>query len=451
MRILQVSTSDIAGGAERVAWNLFGSYRARGHSSWLAVGNRHSSDRDVIEIPPTRPSMIGAGLLLKTEQRLAPWERRIRGVWRIRYWLQTFAGGIPAIEDELGWEDFAYPGSLRLLDLTPQRPDIVHLHNLHGYYFDLRFLPKLSQRVPVLATLHDAWLLSGHCAHSFDCERWVTGCGKCPYLKVYPALRRDGSAFNWRRKKSIYARSRLYVSTPSRWLMGKVERSILAPAIVESRVIPHGVEPSLFRPADRRQVRKALGISPTAPVLLFSANGIRQNIWKDYQTMRSAVAQVAETWDGPEILFIALGEDSPTERIGKAEIRFVPYQKDRQSVASYYQAADIYLHGARADTFPNAVIEALACGTPVVATRVGGVPEQIEDEVNGFLTSMGDSAAMAGRITQLLRDDGLRNRVGQQAAEGARRAYDLNRQTDQYLSWYDEILAQRRREHIPPG
>lgn len=389
--------------------------------------------------------------MLKTEQRLAPWERRIRGVWRIRYWLQTFAGGIPAIEDELGWEDFAYPGSLRLLDLTPQRPDIVHLHNLHGYYFDLRFLPKLSQRVPVLATLHDAWLLSGHCAHSFDCERWVTGCGKCPYLKVYPALRRDGSAFNWRRKKSIYARSRLYVSTPSRWLMGKVERSILAPAIVESRVIPHGVEPSLFRPADRRQVRKALGISPTAPVLLFSANGIRQNIWKDYQTMRSAVAQVAETWDGPEILFIALGEDSPTERIGKAEIRFVPYQKDRQSVASYYQAADIYLHGARADTFPNAVIEALACGTPVVATRVGGVPEQIEDEVNGFLTSMGDSAAMAGRITQLLRDDGLRNRVGQQAAEGARRAYDLNRQTDQYLSWYDEILAQRRREHIPPG
>jgi glycosyltransferase involved in cell wall biosynthesis len=78
------------------------------------------------------------------------------------------------------------------------------------------------------------------------------------------------------------------------------------------------------------------------------------------------------------LVFVALGEDAPAERIGAAEIRFVPYQKDPAVVARYYQAADIYIHSARADTFPNTVLEALACGTPVVATAVGGIPEQVK-------------------------------------------------------------------------
>jgi hypothetical protein len=56
-----------------------------------------------------------------------------------------------------------------------------------------------------MLTLHDAWLLSGHCAHSFDCQRWKTGCGECPDLDVYPASPRDATACNWRRKREILA------------------------------------------------------------------------------------------------------------------------------------------------------------------------------------------------------------------------------------------------------
>lgn len=452
LRILQVSTADIAGGAEKVAWNLFTNYRKRGYAAWLAVGYKRSDDPDVFELPRLRQSVPWARPCWILHGRLAPLEGRVWGIWRLRYWLRTLAGGRPEIERELGRDDFNFPGSRRLLRLPPEQPDIVHAHNLHGNYFDLRFLPQLSHQAPVVLTLHDAWLLSGHCAHSFDCERWRTGCGQCPDLTIYPAIRRDATVYNWQRKREIYARSRLYVATPSRWLMRKVEQSILAPAIVEARVIPHGVDLSLFHPADKKSVRNRLSIPQDAKVLLFTANGIRRNIWKDYQTMRAAVALVAERLQEQEVLFIALGEDAPSERIGQAEVCFIPYQKDPEAVARYYQAADVYVHAARADTFPNTILEALACGTPVVATAVGGIPEQIEDGVTGFLTPMGNSEMMADRIVRLLTDHDLRRRMGAQAAEIAQRQFDLNRQADEYLAWYQEILTRNPQSPFPvPG
>src|SRR3990172_6801419 len=84
-----------------------------------------------------------------------------------------------------GREDFNFPGTAALLELPGRTPDALHLHNLHGGYFDLRALPALTARVPAVLSLHDAWLLSGHCAHSFDCGRWETGCGECPALWIY--------------------------------------------------------------------------------------------------------------------------------------------------------------------------------------------------------------------------------------------------------------------------
>ena len=119
--------------------------------------------------------------------------------------------------------------------------------------------------MPTVLTLHDAWLLSGHCAHSFDCERWKTGCGECPDLTIEPAIRRDATADNWVRKRDIYARSRLYVATPSPWLMGRVEQSMLAPAVEQARVIPNGVDLSVFRPADKRSIRAGSASRQTLP------------------------------------------------------------------------------------------------------------------------------------------------------------------------------------------
>jgi glycosyltransferase involved in cell wall biosynthesis len=246
--------------------------------------------------------------------------------------------------------------------------------------------------------------------------------------------------------------------------MQKVKQSILAPAILEARVIPNGVDLSIFRPADKQAVRAALGLPQDARILLFSANGIRRNIWKDYQTLRTAVALVADELKMSNILFIALGEDAPPEQIGQAVAQFVPYQKDPVMVARYYQTADLYIHAARADTFPNTVLEALACGTPVVATAVGGIPEQVKglrltpvtgkpiapefnaytpEEATGILVRQGDAIAMAEAIITLLKDKELRQRLGENAARDARERFDLDRQVEVYLSWYKDLVLQR--------
>jgi glycosyltransferase involved in cell wall biosynthesis len=147
-----------------------------------------------------------------------------------------------------------------------------------------------------------------------------------------------------------------------------------------------------------------------------------------------------------DILFLALGQAGPEERIGPAVVRFVPYQTDPKAVAGYYQAADVYVHAARADTFPNTVLEALACGIPVVATAVGGIPEQVEDGRTGFLVPVGDAPALAERLTQLLSEHDLRVRLGIQAAAAARSRFDLERQADAYLDWYRDLVPRRPAE-----
>jgi len=141
----------------------------------------------------------------------------------------------------------------------------------------LRLLPWLTHQAPVVFTLHDAWLLSGHCAHSFDCERWKIGCGECPDLTIIPAIKKDATASNWKLKEKIYAASRLRMTTPSRWLMDKVTQSMLQPAIVESRVIPNGVDISIYKPGDRRAARTELGIPLESKVLLFTSNWARNS------------------------------------------------------------------------------------------------------------------------------------------------------------------------------
>lgn len=456
LHILQVNKDDISGGASNVAWNLFAAYRTLGHESCFAVGKKSGDDPDVIVIPNQEMRGTWEASWRRIQHQFEGLDGHLQSAWRFSRWAHFIANPAKWLDEYRGIEDFTFPGTWSLLQITKQRPDVIHCHNLHSDYFDLRSLPWISAQVPTIVTLHDAWLLSGHCAHSFDCERWRIGCGSCPDLSVYVSVKRDATRYNWKRKRNIYAKSKLYVATPSRWLMREVQDSILNQAIIEKRVIPYGIDLSIFRPADKDVARESLNIRQDAQVLLFAANGIKINPFKDYFTLRRALSLVAKRSCDRAIVFIGLGENESNERIDHAEIRFVPYQNDPQTVAKYYQAADLYLHAARADTFPNSILEALACGAPVVATAVGGIPEQIKglrgneanqglnnfdpDEATGILVSPGDAEEMALGIEKLLGASELRRRLRENAVKDAEERFDLKFQVKEYLEWYGEIV-----------
>jgi hypothetical protein len=107
------------------------------------------------------------------------------------------------------------------------KPDIIHLHNTHGDYFQINLIKKLSKIAPIVWTFHDMFPVAGHCAHSFNCDKWQTGCGKCPYPDTYPQIIKDQTAFLWKYKKFIYNSVDFKIVVPSAWLKSIIEKSFL--------------------------------------------------------------------------------------------------------------------------------------------------------------------------------------------------------------------------------
>ncbi len=422
LSVLQVNTSDRGGGAEAVALALHRALRAREVEATLVVGFRRTDEAGVRDLSSAAPRERSR------RRRRAPREPSALG--RVRRGLRD-----PRVVLDLlrGREDFRFPRTRRLGELAAGC-DVLHLHNLHGGYFDLRLLPGLAGLVPTVVTLHDEWLYTGHCAYTLGCERWQTTCGACPHLDVYPALRVDGTAANRRRKAELHRRARLHVVAPSRWLLERARRSVLAPAIASARTIPNGVDLDVFSPGSKEQARRRVGLPQDARVLVFAAQAPRSNPFKDFATLRAALARL-ET----PVVAVAVGEAGTTERLGRAELRSLGFASPPQ-LADYLRAADVYVLATRADNHPLTVLEALACGAPVIASRVGGVPEQLDEET-GVLVEPADPAALASALDALLGDRGRRERMGRAAAAAARERFSLDRQVEAYLTLYAELAA----------
>jgi glycosyltransferase involved in cell wall biosynthesis len=326
------------------------------------------------------------------------------------------------------------------------KPDILHLHNLHGGYFDLGILPDVSKQIPTVLTLHDEWTYTGHCAQTFGCSRWERGCGKCPDLSIYPPIRRDATAHNWRRKADIYMKSRLHLAAPSHWLLNRALQSCLNKSIIDFKVIPNGIDLSVFRPGNKALARQELCLPPDAWISLFVGFNSVSNRFKDYGTVESAVRRAGSQNGRPHYL-VCVGETGSELRRGAVVIQFIDYQFDRNKMARYYQAADVFLQASHADTFPTTVLEAMGCGTPVVATQVGGIPEQIEEGVTGFLVQVRNPDSMADRIVRLQNNKALRKALGINASQRAKGRFSLERMVGEYLNWYKEILRHRTFGH----
>lgn len=433
-RVLQVSTSDIGGGAEKVALDLHRAYLARGVDAHLAVGRKHTDEPGVVEIP--------------NEARRGGWARtltaaaeRVSGAHPVG--LRRLVGrGLLLAADPLrygaiaqGVEDFDYPGTRGVLDLAGPRPDVLHLHNIHGYYFDLRRLPEISATQPTIITMHDPWLLTGHCAHPIDCERWRVGCGDCPDLARYVPIRKDASSRNYLIKRDALERSSVHLAAPSAWLARMAEESGVG-GFGQVRVIPNGVDTNIFTPGDRGQSRAELGLPRDAEIVLFAAHGVTTNPFKDFATLVSAMRLVAARRPG-KLALVVLGDAGAASE--GLDVIAVPFSPDAETVALYYRAADLYVHAARAENLPLAVIEAMACGTPVVASAVGGIPEIVIDGETGLLVPAVDPVALAEAVDVALGDAGRREAFAQAGIARVHERFTLHRQVDAYLNWYAEL------------
>ncbi|MEW5847161.1 MAG: glycosyltransferase [Myxococcota bacterium] len=438
MEIVVVGPADVGGGAEAVARALRTAWDEAGATVRCVVGRRATTDEGVIVLPHANHR----GAVARATLAAGGWAGRRLGladddVGR----LAKLAEPLRVAESLAGHEDFNHPGTAHLLELLPARPDVLHLHNLHGGYFDLRALPRLSRALPTFLTLHDPWLMTGHCAHPVTCERWRTGCGSCPDLQAYPSIRRDATAYNWRRKEAIYRRSRLYVGAPSRWILGMVQDSMLRHGVVETRHIPHGVDLQTFHARTRAEARRALSVDDADLVVTLDVD--RRKAFRSTALAWDALHEVATRHPARRMVVLAMGEDGPVAENGRAQFRHVGRLRSPAEVARCYQAADVLLHLTRADTFPNSVMEAMACGCVVVASSVGGIPEQLQHGVHGILVPPARTAPVVEALDALLLDPTRRDRLARAAAAHARAAFDLHATADAYLRWFEEVVEAR--------
>jgi glycosyltransferase involved in cell wall biosynthesis len=307
----------------------------------------------------------------------------------------------------------------------------------------------------VVITLHDAWLLTGHCAYFLDCDRWQHGCGSCPYPEVYPAIRWDSTDHNWRRKQQIFRNSSLFVAAPSRWLLERAEESILSEGMVSARLIPNGVDLAIYHPGNKRSARARLNLPQDENILLFSGYSPERSAFKDLQTLRAAAGHLGNRAGTDRLTLLVLGGVGETQHLGRATVRFAGHKTNEEEVAAFYQAADVYVHAARvgAENHSLAVLEALASGLPVVATDVGGIPEQVRGlrlssrgavrsdpgDATGILTPPGDATALAEAAALLMERAPLLTAMSSSAIQDARHRFDLRVQVDAYLGWYGDL------------
>ena len=324
--VVQVSKVAKTGGAARIALSLHQGLQRRGHRSWMATARGDDADPTILAIP-SRTSRDhgpwGRGTLRRIARALGPSRTANPPARVVQRALRTAASPQrlwPTCNDVRhgGREWFDFPGTASIPDLPPESPDLIHCHNLHRSYFDLRQLaPNEPPAASVAMTLHDEWTFTGHCAGTLGCERWRTECGSCPDLTIYPEIRRDGTHANWRAKAGHLCVSRLYISTPSQWLMNRARASTLAGGAAGWRTIPNGSIDRHSGRAGRAAARARLGLPPDAYVLLFTANKALKSPFKDWETVSAAAERVAAAVSGTPVLCIALGDDGPVQRFHK--------------------------------------------------------------------------------------------------------------------------------------
>jgi glycosyltransferase involved in cell wall biosynthesis len=350
--------------------------------------------------------------------------------WRAADWAAR------RITERLSLQYLFYPSSFHLLRHPWFRQaDVVQLYNTHGSYFSHTALVPIARRKRVIWRLSDMWPVTGHCAYSFACDRWKTGCGSCPILADDPALRTDRTAMLWKIKKWVYARAPMTIVAPSRWMAGVAAASPLLGRF-PVRIIPNGVDVDIFQPTPSSAAREALGVPAGDPVVFFSAVELG-DARKGGHLLSRALGILKARDIRLRVLVAGRGGDQwrshcpfPLSSLGSIA--------DDRMMALAYSAADVFVLPTIAENLPNGILESMACGTPAVGFNVGGVPDLIRHGQTGHLVGAIDAEQLADAIGGLIADAELRERLGRLAREVAVREYSAPLEAQRFLALVQE-------------
>jgi glycosyltransferase involved in cell wall biosynthesis len=258
-------------------------------------------------------------------------------------------------------------------------PDIIHLHNIHGYYLNIEvlfdFLKSFDK--PVVWTLHDCWAFTGHCSHFTyaKCERWKTGCYSCPEKKLYPkSVLLDNSKSNYQRKRKTFTGVRnMTLVTPSQWLAELVKESFLAQYPV--KVIPNGVDISIFKPTPS-DFRKRFGLASKFVIL-----GVA-NVW-DRRKGFDYFLELSKYLSDDEVIVLVGVSDKQIKMLPR-NIIGIKRTSSAKELAEIYTAADVFFNPTLGESFSLVNLEAQACGTYVITFDSGGTSESIASQESGM-------------------------------------------------------------------
>lgn len=321
------------------------------------------------------------------------------------------------------------PGNFRSAALIPGRarreielisPDLVHLHWVGRGFLSIEQIGLLKS--PVVWTLHDMWMFGG-----------------TRHYEVNPV----GGFFDSIsvHRKRLFWRHPIGVIAPTKWIADHARRSqVLRRSTIE--VIPNPVPLDVFHPADSHLARERLDLVTQGPLIGFVSDVGSRNRLKGFEELLTAMLQVRR--HRPDARLVLIGRTSREVGTKMEWILSTGMIHDDDLLRQAYAACDIIVVPSLVDNAPQSATEAAACGRPVVAFNVGGLGEVIEDGVTGFLAGPQDTTALADLILELLSDDALRIRMGEEGRKRAVRLWDPRSVGRRYLEFYEAFLAQGR-------
>lgn len=414
LTLLEIGTTDIKGGAAFVSWQIKQKLEEQGHQVNMIVGYKRSESSSVREIYDTPLNNLISRLIKRN------FRSRIQS--HLGYWLAN----------DITW----LPGNHIYKLPEFKKADIIHAHNLHTSYFNLKALPNLSRLKPFVWTLHDMWAFTGYRAYTFDCDHWQSDGCNCVVPDSLPPLKWNNTRHLWRLKNKIYRQSKLQLVVPSQWLYEKVKKSMLKHQPL--KLIYNGVDTKIFKPMDKGELRKKINLPTDKKIVLFSNKGGKKFARKGWSYAEKLISNYKEN---TSILFLCLGgyDETATKQ---DNIQYVPYIGEPARLAEYYAASDLLLYTSLADNCPLTVLESMACGTPVLSFSTGGIPELITHGQTGYIAKYkNDDDLKKGfeRLTSLSEEEA--SRLSLQCRARAVKHFSLEQMVENYLALYYRILS----------